>query len=171
MMKSTIFWIHGPWKGRLAIVPRPRGGDWLEDELRFLHSAGISVIVSTLTEEEVAELELADETALCRAESIEFVEFPIEDRSVPDSMQATAAFVRLLENKLADGKDVAIHCRQGVGRSALLASAVLTASGIDVETAFQRVATARGCPVPDTLEQKEWVAKFARNQLNRVSPS
>jgi hypothetical protein len=32
-MTTELFWIPGPWKGKLAIVPRPRGGDWLDDEV------------------------------------------------------------------------------------------------------------------------------------------
>lgn len=30
-MRATLYWIDGVWPGRLAIVPRPRGDDWLED--------------------------------------------------------------------------------------------------------------------------------------------
>ena len=33
-MHTELYWIPGPWLGRLAIMPRPRGGDWLEDEIR-----------------------------------------------------------------------------------------------------------------------------------------
>jgi hypothetical protein len=32
-MRPLIYWINTPWPGRLAIVPRPRGGDWLEEEV------------------------------------------------------------------------------------------------------------------------------------------
>jgi hypothetical protein len=34
------FWIEAG-SLRLAIVPRPRGDDWLEDELRSMRKAGI----------------------------------------------------------------------------------------------------------------------------------
>src|SRR4051794_18897663 len=32
-MRSELFWIPVPFPGRLAIAPRPRGGDWLGDEI------------------------------------------------------------------------------------------------------------------------------------------
>jgi hypothetical protein len=32
-MKAAIYWIAPVPSGRLAIIPRPRGGDWLEDEV------------------------------------------------------------------------------------------------------------------------------------------
>ena len=30
---KTVYWLDGPWLGRLAIVARPRGDEWLTDEL------------------------------------------------------------------------------------------------------------------------------------------
>jgi hypothetical protein len=55
-MPDTIFWIDGPWRGRLAIVTRPRGGDWLEDDMTSWRRAGLDLIVSLLTADESAEL-------------------------------------------------------------------------------------------------------------------
>jgi hypothetical protein len=70
------YWIEGPWSGRVAILPRPRGGDWLDDEIRRWKSAGIDVVVSTLTNEEIGELDLGREAELCRANGIDYVVFP-----------------------------------------------------------------------------------------------
>ncbi len=108
-MRAEIYWVQGPWTGRLAIMPRPRGGDWLEDEVRDWRSAGIDVVVCTLTSEEVAELNLAQEAALCEAHGIEYLAFPIVDREVPRSVHAAAALLRQVEGKLAEGKRVAVH--------------------------------------------------------------
>jgi protein-tyrosine phosphatase len=164
-MKAAIYWIKGPWTGRLAIMPRPRGGDWLEDEVRDWRSAGIDVVVSTLMNDEIDELELAEEARLCTANGMEYIRFPIADRGVPSSIRSVAELLRQLEGKLAQGKSVAVHCRQGIGRSALLAACLLVLAGVAPATAFQRVSAARGCPVPETAEQREWVAKFARESL------
>jgi protein-tyrosine phosphatase len=57
--------------------------------------------------------------------------------------------------------NIVIHCRAGVGRSALIAACLLTQAGLAAEAAFQRIGAARGCVVPDTAEQKQWVARFA----------
>jgi protein-tyrosine phosphatase len=164
-VKATAYWIEGPWRGRLAIVPRPRGGDWLEDEVRAWRTAGIDVVVSLLQSEEAAELDIAGEAEQCRANGIEHHAFPVADRGVPPSAGAFAELVRSLEGKLTAGKGVAVHCRQGVGRAAMLAASLLIAAGLDAEAVWGRVRAARGCPVPDTSEQKEWVARFAREQL------
>ena len=164
-MKAQLYWVNGPWAGRLAIMPRPRGGDWLEDEIRDWRSSGIDIVVSTLTNEEAGELDLTNEAALCESNGIEYVPFPIADRGVPFSFPATAELLQRLHDKLAEGKGVAIHCRQGIGRSALLAACLLVLAGVDPRAAIQRVAVARGCPVPETAEQRDWVAKFSRDLL------
>jgi protein-tyrosine phosphatase len=169
-MKADLFWIEGPWSGRLAILPRPRGGDWLEDEIPAWRSAGVDLVVSTLRPDEVSELDLADEAEWCRKNAIEFISFPIADRSVPSSPAAVLELLRRLESAMTAGKTVAIHCRQGIGRSALLAASLLVLAGVSPEQAFQRVQAARGCPVPDTLEQREWVARFARDHLAALPP-
>lgn len=88
MRTSDIYWVPGPWPGRLGVVPRPRGGDWLADEVHLWRTSGLDVVTSLLTPDEAAELELQDE-------------------------------------------------------------------------AFRRIEKARGRPVPDTAEQREWVAGMA----------
>jgi hypothetical protein len=66
---------------RLAITPRPRGRDWLEDDIRFLQRAGVDVLVSALTPAEAEELGLLEEGHYCQSNGLEFLYFPIEDRS------------------------------------------------------------------------------------------
>ena len=161
-MRTELSWIEGPWHGRLAILPRPRGGDWLGDEVRGWRSAGVDVVVSLLTSDEIDDLDLAQEARLCQANGIEFLSFPVVDRSVPASQRATLDFVRKLEGFLAGGKSVTIHCRQGIGRSALIAACLLVLVGTNPETAFRAISAARGCSVPETPHQRQWVIEFAR---------
>jgi protein-tyrosine phosphatase len=164
-MRTELYWIEGPWRGRLAIMPRPRGGDWLADEISSWKRTGIDAVVSALTIEESAELELDREKELCDQAGIELIPFPIADRSTPSSAIAVLDLVRHLERRLTTGVTLAIHCRQGVGRAALLAACVLVVGGVNPSTAFERIAAARGCAVPDTSEQREWVVRFARDTL------
>lgn len=164
-MRTELYWIEGPWPGKLAIMPRPRGGDWLADEISSWQRLGIDAIVSALTREENAELDLLQEKEECDKAGIEFLAFSIVDRGVPPSAKGAWELVRRLEQQLVRGKKIAIHCRQGVGRAALLAACVLSASGVEPASAWERIAAARGCAVPDTSEQREWVMQFARNEL------
>ena len=63
---------------------------------------------------------------------------------------------------LRGGKAVAIHCRAGIGRSALVAACILVRLGVATTDAFRAIGQARHCPVPDTPEQIDWAVKFAR---------
>ena len=61
---------------------------------------------------------------------------------------------------LEEGKNVAVHCRQGIGRSGLIAVGVLAHSGISCERAIQVVSSARGLAVPETAEQLSWLQQL-----------
>jgi protein-tyrosine phosphatase len=164
-MRTELYWIEGRWPGRLAIMPRPRGGDWLEDEISSWRRLGIDAVVSALTIEECTELDLVQEKDHCEKAGIEFLAFPVADRGVPLSAKDALQLVRRLEQELTQGKKIAIHCRQGVGRAALLAACVLVASGVDPASAWNRITVARGCAVPDTTEQRQWVVQFAHDLM------
>lgn len=161
-MRTDLYWIEGPWLGRLAISPRPRGNDWLEDEVRGWKQAGVDVVVSFLTADENAELGLTQEEKFCQAHGLQLLSFPIVDRSVPASRKTALEFVIKLEALLVEGKNLALHCRQGIGRAALIAICTLIAAGMEAEIAIQRVSTARKLPVPETMEQRKWATNFAR---------
>jgi protein-tyrosine phosphatase len=167
-MRTELYWIEGPWRGRLAIMPRPRGGDWLEDEIQSWRRSGVDVVVSLLTREERTELNLPEEEALCRANGIEFVSFPIVDRSVPSSAEAFSEQVIKLAEQLANGQNIAVHCRQGIGRAALVAIGLLVVSGLEPSAAIERVGAARGCVVPETPEQRRWIIEFAKSLVTGI---
>ncbi|MGA2596849.1 MAG: dual specificity protein phosphatase family protein, partial [Bryobacteraceae bacterium] len=159
-MKPDLYWVPGPWRGRLAIVARPRGGDWLEDEAGGWRQAGLDMVVSLLEENEATQLGLADEAKSAAAEGIRFISFPIPDRGVPISVTAAASLIAALSDALEEGKNVAVHCRQGLGRSGLIAAGILANSGVNAERAIEIVSSARGQTVPETAEQRSWILRL-----------
>lgn len=160
-MRTKIFWVAGTWKGRLGILPRPRGGDWLGDEMAAWREAGVDMAVSLLEAEEAAQLVLADEAAAAAASGVAFRAFPIPDRGVPTSNELVAELAGEILDALEEGKSVAVHCRQGIGRSGLIVGGVLVAAGKEPVTALKTVADARGLEVPETEEQRQWLKDFA----------
>lgn len=156
-----MFWVAGSWRGRLGIVPRPRGGDWLRDETRAWREAGINVVVSLLESEEAAELVLEDEAAAAAASGVEFRSFPLPDRGVPPSHESVAQLASGIVDALESGRNVAVHCRQGIGRSGLIVGGVLVAAGKDPQTALKTIEESRGLEVPETEEQRQWLRDFA----------
>jgi protein-tyrosine phosphatase len=167
-MMPDLFWIPGPWAGRLAIAARPRGGDWLDDEARGWRRAGLDVLVSLLEEEEAAELGLSREDEAAESNRIRFVSFPIPDRGVPASTERTLALLKEIGGALDDGKGVAVHCRQGIGRSGLIAAAALVTAGMGADRAINLVSGARGQTVPETAAQHRWIHHLASERLAEV---
>jgi protein-tyrosine phosphatase len=170
-MKTELYWVPGPWPGRLAMMPRPRGGDWLEVEVQSWRRSGVDLILSLLTPDEIAEFGLSDEADLSAANAIQFDSLPIADRSVPSSRAAFTKAVTGVVEQLGNGKTVAVHCRQGIGRAPLIAIGALVLSGIDPEAAIQRVSAARGSPVPETPEQRRWILDLAKSLAAPISPA
>lgn len=160
-MITQPYWITN----QLAIVPRPRGGDWLEDEMVALREAGIEIVVSMLQEIEAAELGLEHESKEATNARLQFVNFAIPDRDTPTDKQTFIQFLLLLEKNLANGKRIGIHCRACIGRASITAASLLIRSGVAPEKAWAQISAARGCPVPDTIEQREWVNQNMRSNL------
>lgn len=156
-MRANLYWVETGVQGRLATMARPRAGDWLLDELRGLRVAGVDVVVSLLTLSEIVELGLEAELSACEAAGLRFCSFPIPDRQVPSPDAAATDLFRAIQADLVAGRSVAVHCRMGIGRASLVAAAVLRLLGLPGDEAFSRVQAARGLPVPDTDEQRQWL--------------
>jgi protein-tyrosine phosphatase len=137
----------------------------LEDEVLGWLRAGIDVVVSLLTPGEERELELSDEGRLALVHGIQFVSFPVVDRGIPSSLPDTVTMLGDLRSELQAGKNVAVHCRQGIGRSAIIAAGLLVASGVEPQTALEMVGSARGLTVPETPEQRAWVERVLADHL------
>ena len=157
----TVFWINPGANGRLAIVPRPRGAEWLANDLNAIHRAGIDILVSLLTKAEAAELGLAHEQLHCEQAGMEFRSFPVPDHSVPASYRDLQELAEALATERRHGKNIGAHCCAGIGRSPLLLAAILCMEGISPERALSLISKGRGIQVPDTQEQAQWLEGFA----------
>jgi len=155
-LKATIYPVSAT-PNRIAVVARPHGWDWLGDEIRSLSQEGINVLVSMLTNEEGEDLGLHDESRECSAAGITFANIAVPDRSVPADKKGFLITVERLAELIKQGRYIGVHCRASIGRSSMLVASVLIRVGWDAEAAFEAIESARGCIVPDTPEQKQWV--------------
>jgi protein-tyrosine phosphatase len=160
-MLSELYWLDERWPGKLALAARPRGGDWLQDEISNWKRAGIGSVVSLLTPEEEMDLDLRDESRESNEQDLEFISFPIPDRQVPRSEAKLAAVLDKISDALSAGKNVVVHCRQGVGRSGLVAACLLVKNGMSPGAAVEKASAARGVAIPETIEQREWIDHYA----------
>jgi protein-tyrosine phosphatase len=160
MASSEIFWIDGNPPSGLAIVLRPRGGDWLEDELLRMKRAGITTLVSLLEAEEALELGLGEEGMLATTVGLTFLQHPIPDRHTPPNSAGFRLFVKTLAERLQAGERIGVHCRGSIGRASITAACTLVHLGLNPEKALASIEAARGCTIPDTPEQRDWILRY-----------
>lgn len=164
-VRSVFYRVDSIGSGFLAIMARPRGGDRAEQEFSAFAQAGIRRIISLLELHEEYVLGLEHERQQCAAAKIAFESFPIPDRGVPDTPFALFELSKAIYLRCSGGENTAIHCRAGIGRSSLVAAAVMLHGGTGVDDAFSHIQTIRGVEVPDTPEQLDWLRTHAHTVL------
>jgi len=157
---SDIFWIKGNPPAPLAIVLRPRGDEWLEDELLRMKQGGIQTLVSLLERDEAVLLGLADEAPIAEHIGLKFLSHPIPDTEIPSNIAAFQSFAAGLASRLRAGEKVGVHCRGSIGRSTVTAACALIHLGWAPHAALAAIQAARGCMVPDTQEQEDWILRY-----------
>lgn len=155
-MGPRLFTVERAGLGALSTMARPLGGDRLAEEMRALALSGVGILVSMLSDGEIAELGLAREAAAAESAGMTFHRLPTPDLNLPDR-GAALDLAGALRSHLGEGASIAIHCRAGVGRSSTLAAAVLVLEGLAPAEAWARISAARGLPVPETEEQREFI--------------
>jgi hypothetical protein len=73
-MSADIYWIPDVPSGRLAILGRPRAGDWLSDEIADWNAAGVTDVVSLPQSHEARELGLTQEADIAEQLGLSFEE-------------------------------------------------------------------------------------------------
>ena len=156
-MVPVIYQVERIGSGWLAIMGRPRSGEWAASEFAGLSQLGVTDVISLLEPGEASELELSNEASLCEGASMAFHSFPIPDRGTPRSAHDLSKLACSLYHSSAGGRGIAVHCRAGIGRSGIVAAAVLLHCGHTPQEAFDQLTKVRGVTVPDTVQQAQWL--------------
>ena len=105
------------------------------------------------------------EEARARGLSVEHYRLPITDMHIPDSPEEMAAILDKIDNALAHGKSVYVHCWGGVGRTGTVIGCYLVRHGLTGEEALQELARmwqnvakhSVFAESPQTSEQRDYV--------------
>ena len=156
-MQSTIYEVEQIGRGFLAVMAKPATSRSIEYEFVGIAKKRIRKVVSLLEQSEARDVGLDRERELCEINGMEFVSYPITDWGLPSSVTEFAEFTRSMHQQIANGTNTVVHCGAGIGRTGMLAAGILLHCGYEPDDAFRHISQARGAPVPDTDEQRNWI--------------
>lgn len=177
-----VAWLPPIFSGALGITIAPgkhsvstEGFLWRRDldaDLRQLAQDKVALLVCLLEDHEMHRLGIADLRIRAQEHGIQVHRAPIPDRGVPQNLRRLAKAIARIEETAQAGGNVVIHCNGGVGRSGLLAGAVLVTQGKSLEETFELLKAARGEHCPETEAQRALIAHVASRENPRPeSPS
>jgi protein tyrosine phosphatase (PTP) superfamily phosphohydrolase (DUF442 family) len=117
------------------------GGRVRPEDIGRLARSGVTRVVDTRSEYQ-------DDEAALGAEGIHLLYLPTPDTQ-PLSLEDLRRGAEWVNEQLADGQRVLIHCEHGVGRSVLLAAAALVAGGMSAHDAVALVQRRRWQAAPN----------------------
>lgn len=119
--------------------------DRVDNDLQNICNWGATVIVTLLEAREISILGITDLPEKALAKNLLWLHLPISSTGLPDTdfeEKWRWAGARLL-HFLQEGQRILIHCKEGIGRSGIVAARLLIESGIDPDTALKVVRKAR----------------------------
>lgn len=142
-------WVVGE---QVAGMPRPGGERPLEQDLSFLQSQKVDVLVS-LTETPV-------DPAALKAHGIEGMHIPVPDYHAPTQAQLDA-YLAAVKAWTAEGRVVGTHCAGGLGRTGTFLAALFVSRGLGADAAIAEVRRLRPGSI-ETKAQEEAIHELAR---------
>lgn len=150
--------------GQLIFTPCPGSKDTSVGEaLDTLKAAGAEAVITLMPSEELARNQAADLDQRCAERGLEWFHLPVADEQVPleDFDQVWPRSAARINELLEAGKDVAIHCKGGSGRTGLIAARILIDCGVPREEAVAHVQELR----PKAIQHPAhagWLGQFGQ---------
>lgn len=138
-------------------MPAPNFMGGLKNTIEHCARLEIRHLVSTIEPQEVRALEIEGLQAICLANDIGLLKFPMMDRRSPASLGAFLRVSSELHRYLMNGESVGVHCKSGIGRSGMLICALLGKLEYEFNDALRVIKLGRGLSAPNTHEQLDWL--------------
>jgi len=123
-------------------------GAWHRDltlDLDAIVAWGATLILTLLEPLEMRELNVPDLGQAIQARGIAWHHLPIADYSTPSEIfeQQWIKHGHEIRTRLANGEDILVHCKGGLGRAGMMAARLLAELGMEPITAIRAVRRAR----------------------------
>ncbi|UTW10891.1 cyclin-dependent kinase inhibitor 3 family protein [Marinobacterium rhizophilum] len=142
-----------PIRGQLIFTPCPGTRETsLDDALDTLKAAGASALLTLMPAEELARNQAENLPEQCKQRGIEWFHLPVEDDQAPAApfQLAWKAHRQHIRQLLIEGKNIAIHCKGGSGRTGLIAAQLLIECGVPLQQAIDKVQALRPRAIQST---------------------
>jgi len=105
----------------------------ITDAVSTLKTAGASLIISVMFDEELAKLNATTLSDVTKVQNVQWLQWPISDEAGPDTIFETAfnKDISAVLEALANQKTIAVHCKGGSGRTGLAIALILKAVGLN----------------------------------------
>lgn len=120
-------------KGKLIFTPCPGTKETsVAEALDTLKAAGASAVITLMPKGELIANAADSMPDLCAERGLGWFHLPVADEQVPLEDFATAweSSKNAIKALLVEGKNIAIHCKGGSGRTGLIAARIMIESGI-----------------------------------------
>jgi protein-tyrosine phosphatase len=148
--RHRLYWLTSD----LAISRAPADG-----HLPIIHEAGVRSILDLRAETE-------DCQPIAHAAGLGYLRLPVKEGDAPKA-EELKVLTDWIEQRITTDGPVLVHCREGRGRSAMVACAALVQLGLPLFEAYQALRRARPDVVLNAL-QDEALRQFAQNLKHRT---
>lgn len=150
-------------RGRLTISISPgkkdsRSNRNLKLDLEAIQASDIQIIICLLEWSEMQMLNISDYPRKAQEAGFIFYHLPIKDRRVPE-LKEIVTLVPIIVQHLADGENVLIHCKSGLGRAGTISACCLGHFGYNGVDAIDMVRKQRPGAI-QTPKQEECVLNY-----------
>ncbi len=162
---DTTYWVV-PGRFLVGEHPGSRSRATSMDRLRRFLEAGITCFIDLTEPDEIPAYDKRLPLASPSGRRIDYLRQPIPDHGVPADRVTMDRILALLDDALESGHCVYLHCRAGIGRSAMVAGCWLAernpgggeAALAELGDCWQQCRQSRSWPqVPETSEQEDFV--------------
>jgi protein-tyrosine phosphatase len=168
-----VDWLSGIPKGRVGLTFAPGkhstsvyvpGAVWRRDlamDLDELVKLGATDLVCLLQDRDLKKLKIPHLAEEATARGLRVHRLPIADQGVPGSHEALVELLATVQQRLAEGASVVVHCEGGKGRTGVVAGCLLVSLGASAREALRRLHEARGANCPENARQRAFIDRFA----------